>query len=100
MFYECWLFSEWCEQSFGFELVAKEILCRAKGDKHCRFIMAQPHKIEGFIEDYFNKHPELKNEINPQLSRKKDNTDLIQSAGVGLVITGEKNNITFMNNVA
>ncbi|OGF47699.1 MAG: hypothetical protein A2452_03455 [Candidatus Firestonebacteria bacterium RIFOXYC2_FULL_39_67] len=49
----------WCEVSFGIELVAKEILCRAKGDKYCRFIMGYPGKIDGYIEDYKVKHPEL-----------------------------------------
>ncbi len=39
--------SGWCEASFGVPLVAAEILCRAKGDEHCRFIMAHPTRIEG-----------------------------------------------------
>lgn len=51
--------SGWCEVSFGVELIAKEILCRAKGDKYCRFIMAHPSKIEGYIKEYKEKHPEL-----------------------------------------
>lgn len=55
--------SGWCAQSFGISLEAREILCRAKGDKFCRFIMAQPHKIEEFIHKYQADHPELfKNE--------------------------------------
>jgi two-component sensor histidine kinase len=48
--------SGWCEQSYGIELTSVEITCRAKGDKHCTFIMAPPHKIE----EYLNKE-ELKN---------------------------------------
>lgn len=51
--------SGWCEESFGVELVAKEILCRAKGDDYCRFIMAHPDMIESYIEDYKQAHPEL-----------------------------------------
>lgn len=51
--------SGWCEQSFGIPLVAKEILCRAKGDEYCRFIMAQPHKIGEFITLYKEKNPDL-----------------------------------------
>ena len=44
--------SGWCEESFGIPLVAVEIKCRAKGDEHCRFLMAPPSKIEGYIEKY------------------------------------------------
>jgi PAS domain S-box-containing protein len=44
--------SGWCEESFGIPLVAAEIECRAKGDKHCRFIMAPPSKIEQYISRY------------------------------------------------
>ena len=38
--------SGWCEESFGIPLVSVELECRAKGDAHCRFIMAPPSKIE------------------------------------------------------
>ncbi|MBN1913162.1 MAG: XylR N-terminal domain-containing protein [Candidatus Omnitrophica bacterium] len=51
--------SSWCEVSFGIDLVAKEILCRAKGDKYCRFIMAPPNMIDGYIKEYKDRHPEL-----------------------------------------
>lgn len=44
--------SGWCEESFGVKLKAREILCRAHGDKYCRFIMAQPHRLEEFILSY------------------------------------------------
>ncbi len=47
--------SGWCEESFGVTLVASEILCKAKGDSHCRFIMAHPSKIEKFIDQYFQE---------------------------------------------
>ena len=30
--------------------MASEIMCRAKGDDHCRFIMVPPTKIEGYIK--------------------------------------------------
>ncbi|RLB03875.1 MAG: hypothetical protein DRG50_09670, partial [Deltaproteobacteria bacterium] len=50
--------SGWCEESFGIPLVAVEIECRARGDKHCRFIMATPAKIEEYITKYSVKfHP-------------------------------------------
>jgi len=42
--------SGWCEQSYGVPLVATEITCRAKGDKHCRFIMAPPSRIEDHLK--------------------------------------------------
>ncbi|HEX7452990.1 MAG TPA: ATP-binding protein [Polyangiaceae bacterium] len=51
--------SGWCEQSFGRPLAAVEILCRAKGDDACRFIMAPPARVEGHIQRYILKHPEL-----------------------------------------
>jgi two-component sensor histidine kinase/predicted hydrocarbon binding protein len=41
--------SGWCEQSYGIELTSVEISCRAKGDKHCTFIMAPPHKIGEYL---------------------------------------------------
>jgi two-component sensor histidine kinase/predicted hydrocarbon binding protein len=42
--------SGWCEESFGNPLTAVEITCRAKGDEHCTFIMAPPHKIDQYIK--------------------------------------------------
>jgi PAS domain S-box-containing protein len=55
--------SGWCESSFGVPLIAVEILCRAKGDDTCRFIMAPPSRIEGHIADYVERHPELARSI-------------------------------------
>jgi predicted hydrocarbon binding protein len=49
----------WCEVSFGIELVAKEILCRARGDSCCRFVMAHPTRIHDRVEAYRADHPEL-----------------------------------------
>ena len=51
--------SGWCEESFGLELVASEVLCRARGDDHCRFVMATPHTIEGHVRDYRRARPQL-----------------------------------------
>lgn len=42
--------SGWCQESFGVPLTAVEISCRAKGDKHCTFIMAPPHKIDAYLK--------------------------------------------------
>jgi PAS domain S-box-containing protein len=50
--------SGWCEESFGISLVAAEIECRARGDRHCRFIMAPPHQIKSHISRY-GEHTEL-----------------------------------------
>jgi two-component system cell cycle sensor histidine kinase/response regulator CckA len=51
--------SGWCEESFGIPLVASEIMCRARGDSACRFIMAQPSKIAQFLREYLHAHPEI-----------------------------------------
>lgn len=50
--------SGWCEESFGVTLVATEILCRAKGDEACRFIMTHPSRIEERIAAYLRSAPE------------------------------------------
>ena len=44
--------SGWCEQSFGISLTAQEISCRARGEEHCRFVMAQPHRLQEFVEKF------------------------------------------------
>ncbi len=51
--------SGWCEESFGVKLVSKEILCRARGDKYCRFIMAPENKVDGYIAEYKKANPAL-----------------------------------------
>ena len=51
--------SGWCERSFGVPLVASEIMCRAKGDECCRFIMAPPNAIEEHIRRYVEGRPEF-----------------------------------------
>jgi hypothetical protein len=43
--------SGWCE-SFGIHLVATEVECKARGDEHCRFIMAPPWRIVDHIARY------------------------------------------------
>jgi len=73
--------SGWCEESFGVPLVSTELLCRAKGDEHCRFIMAHPSRIEGFIADYLRAQPSLakhvtRYEIPGFFSRKKFEDEL------------------------
>ncbi|MBL9100275.1 MAG: PAS domain S-box protein [Myxococcales bacterium] len=73
--------SGWCEASFDVPLVSTEILCRAKGDEHCRFIMAHPTRIEGYIQDYLKAQPPTsahatRYEIPGFFSRKKQEDEL------------------------
>jgi len=51
--------SGWCEESFGIPLVASEIMCRAKSDSTCRFIMAHPSKIRQYLQEYLQSHPDI-----------------------------------------
>jgi signal transduction histidine kinase len=51
--------SGWCEESFGLQLVSSELLCRAKGDACCRFVMAPPARIEARVRDYMARVPAL-----------------------------------------
>ena len=51
--------SGWCEESFGPKLVAAELLCRAKGDETCRFVMAPPERISDQIAAYVAAHPDI-----------------------------------------
>jgi PAS domain S-box-containing protein len=51
--------SGWCEESFGVTLVASEILCKAKGDDCCRFIMGHPTRIEESIRAYLHTQPDV-----------------------------------------
>ncbi len=49
--------SGWCEESYGMELVATEISCRAAGDERCRFVMAHPDHIQKHVERYLETQP-------------------------------------------
>lgn len=48
--------SGWCQVSFGVELEAKEISCRAKGDSKCIFVMAHPSKINEYALEAKEKY--------------------------------------------
>ncbi len=67
--------SGWCEESFGVQLVSSEVLCRARGDEHCRFIMAHPEVIESRLEEYRASHPRHEPRLDYQIpdffSRKR-----------------------------
>jgi len=47
--------SGWCSESFGLELDARELTCRAKGDKECLFIMTPGDKLEERVKEHFAK---------------------------------------------
>lgn len=55
--------SGWCEESFKVTLVAAEIMCKAKGDHVCRFIMAPPSMVGSHITQYAHKKPDLADKI-------------------------------------
>lgn len=75
--------SGWCEESFGVPLVTAEVECRAKGDRHCRFIMAPPSKIKDHIAKY-SKRAYIKyehyNKIDiPEFFKRKRLEDALRS---------------------
>jgi signal transduction histidine kinase len=49
--------SGWCEASFGVTLVSTEVLCRARGDEACRFVMGHPSRIEEHVRRYLAGRP-------------------------------------------
>ncbi|HXC18072.1 MAG TPA: ATP-binding protein [Holophagaceae bacterium] len=55
--------SGWCEESFGLPLASVEVLCKAKGDACCRFIMAPPSRLEARLRAYSEAQPELATRI-------------------------------------
>lgn len=94
--------SGWCQESFGISLVASEIMCKAKGDDVCRFIMACPSKIESYINKHLNKTPETaKRVINYQIpglfERKRMEEKLIESEANYLTIFDEANDAIFLH---
>lgn len=101
--------SGWCKASFGIDLTAVEVTCKARGDATCSFVMAPPHKVaerlmehfgvthdaldaKGFgIPTYFErKHAE--EEVRRSLAQLKETQDeLIRKerlATVGLLVSG------------
>ncbi len=48
--------SGWCSESFGLDLAAREILCRARGDAACRFIMAPRNLLDQRVEAWLSSH--------------------------------------------
>lgn len=48
--------SGWCEVSYGIELKAEEITCRATGHEQCVFVMAPPKTFDGYVRQYREKY--------------------------------------------
>lgn len=48
--------SGWCEISFGVELGAREITCRARGDDKCIFVMSPPKRLLEYTRQYWAKY--------------------------------------------
>lgn len=48
--------SGWCQVAFGFELTAKEISCRARGDDKCLFVMGHPEKVNDQVVEMKEKY--------------------------------------------
>jgi len=75
--------SGWCEYGLGRPLVAVEILCKARGDDSCRFIMSPPDRIQGHIQAYVQRHPELGDRIahveTPGFFSKRVDRQLLQA---------------------
>ncbi|MBA3681543.1 MAG: XylR N-terminal domain-containing protein [Bacteroidetes bacterium] len=72
--------SGWCEQSYGINLTAVEITCRAKGDKNCTFIMAPPHKINKYLEKESIKYKKLRKYDVPLFFERKKVEEKLNSA--------------------
>ncbi|MDD5308644.1 MAG: XylR N-terminal domain-containing protein [Deltaproteobacteria bacterium] len=45
----------WCQVSYGIELKAEELTCRAKGDEKCIFAMAHPRNFDRLVRQYKEK---------------------------------------------
>lgn len=46
--------SGWCEASYGIELTAIEVTCKARGDATCTFVMAPPHRVAERVHEHFD----------------------------------------------
>lgn len=72
--------SGWCEESFGVELTAVEISCRAMGHKHCTFIMAPPSKINSYLKDKKMVTAKVKKYQVPNFFERKKVEEQIKSS--------------------
>jgi class 3 adenylate cyclase len=58
-FMNCGYASGWIAEAWETNVVTVEVLCRARGDKVCRFIAAHPNRILSRVHEYHKQHPEL-----------------------------------------
>ncbi|MBN2375607.1 MAG: PAS domain S-box protein [Sedimentisphaerales bacterium] len=72
--------SGWCQESFGIPLVTKEILCKARGDEVCRFIMAPPAWIEKHLNKYQNRKPQSATNAAKKVAPQYFNRKLFEQA--------------------
>lgn len=72
--------SGWCEESYGINLTAVEITCRAKGDKECTFIMAPPNKINSYLEKEAVKYKRVKKYDVPLFFERKKIEEKLNAA--------------------
>ncbi len=73
--------SGWCEESYSLSLVATEVLCRARGDEACRFIMAPPDRIEAHLDRFIKgrkrtREPQPAPQIPDFFARKRMEEEL------------------------
>jgi len=106
--------SGWCEQSFGLDLTAVEVECRAKGDPTCRFVMAPPGRIHERLAEHFGiavpsradgnldiptyfERKRIEEELHESLERlRRAQEDLVERerlATVGLLVSGVAHDI-------
>jgi signal transduction histidine kinase len=75
--------SGWCEASFGIDLTAVEIACKARGDEACTFVMAPPARIAERAREHFNidlgQFGAKGFDVPTYFERKKAEEDLRQS---------------------
>ena len=47
----------WCSEAFGLPLVAREVLCMARGDEACRFLVAHKEKFLHIVKEDWVRLP-------------------------------------------
>ena len=76
--------SGWCSESFGVELVAAELTCRARGDDDCLFVMAHPNSIDLKVKGYCEENPEQSRQVKtydvPRFFNRKMAEEELQKA--------------------